>query len=204
MNNLTVQGRWPNVQKMSQINCLEMEAVYLTVKDFLPYLINKNALIQTENSTVTCYLNHQGGTKSLPLWHLTWKIWSLALENNLCLKSVHIGGKKNLLTDTLSRQGSVLRGLSKYRKDTQTTQRHTKTRKDGQRHAKTGKDAQRHTKTRKGSKKTFEVDKDTQRRTKTRKNLRVFARLCVSLRVFARLCVSLRNFACLCVVWVSL
>ena len=34
-------------------------------------------------------------------------------------------------------------GLSKYRKDTQTTQRHTKTRKDGQRHTKTGKDTQK-------------------------------------------------------------
>ena len=87
---------------------LEMEAVYLTVKHFLPYLINKNVLIQTDNSTVTCYLNLQGGTKSLQLWHLTWKLWSLVLENNIYLKSVHIAGKKNFLADTLSRQGSVL------------------------------------------------------------------------------------------------
>ena len=40
-------------------------------------------------------------------------------------------------------------GLSKYYKDTQTTQRHAKTHKDRQRHAKTRKDAQRHAKTRK-------------------------------------------------------
>ena len=52
----------------------------------------------------------------------------------------------------------VFTGLSKYRKDTQTTQRHTKTRKDGQRHAKTGKDA------------------------RLCVSLHVFARLCVSLR----------------------
>ena len=38
-------------------------------------------------------------------------------------------------------------GLSKYYKDTQTTQRHTKTRKDTQRHAKTRKDTQRSAKT---------------------------------------------------------
>ena len=85
INNLTVQGRWSNVQKMSHINCLEMEAVYLTVKHFLPYLINKNVLIQTDNYTVTCYLNHQGITKSLQLLHLTWKLWSLVLENNTFL-----------------------------------------------------------------------------------------------------------------------
>ena len=34
-------------------------------------------------------------------------------------------------------------GLSKYHKDTQTTQRHAKTGKDGQRRAKTHKDTQR-------------------------------------------------------------
>ena len=45
MNNLTVQGRWSNVPKMSHINCLEMVAIYLTVKDFLSYLVNENVLI---------------------------------------------------------------------------------------------------------------------------------------------------------------
>ena len=41
----------------------------------------------------------------------------------------------------------TLKGLSKYRKDTQTMQRRAKTRKDGQRRAKTHKDTQRHAKT---------------------------------------------------------
>ena len=85
-----------------------MGAVYLIAKDVLPYLINKNVLNQMDNSTVTCYLNHQGGTKLLPLLHLTLKRCSLALENNICLISVHIPGKKKLLADTLSRLGSVL------------------------------------------------------------------------------------------------
>ena len=58
-------------------------------------------------------------------------------------------------------EGESAGGLSKYYKDTQTTQRH----------AKSHKDTQRLTKTR----------KDTQRRAKTRKFLRVFVRLCVSL-----------------------
>ena len=42
----------------------------------------------------------------------------------------------------------LLNGLSKYYKDTQTTQRHTKTRKATQRHTKTRKDTQRNAKTR--------------------------------------------------------
>ena len=70
-------------------------------------------------------------------------------------------------------------GLFKYRKDTQTTQRRAKTRKDGQRHVKTGKDTQRRAKTRKDgkniyswqrhaktAKRLFKDDKDTQRRQK--------------------------------------
>ena len=43
-------------------------------------------------------------------------------------------------------------GLSKYYKDTQTTQRRAKTHKDAQRHAKTCKDTQRHGKKRKDGK----------------------------------------------------
>ena len=100
----TVQGRWLSLQKLSHFNCLEMEAVYLTMKHFLPNLSNKNVLIQIDNTTVAQYLNRQGGTKSLKPRHLTWKLWSLALENNICLKAVRIAGKKNVLADYLSRQ----------------------------------------------------------------------------------------------------
>ena len=61
MNSLTVQGRWSNLQKLQHINCLEMKAVYLTMKYFLQNLSNKNVLVQTDNTTVAQYLNHQGG-----------------------------------------------------------------------------------------------------------------------------------------------
>ena len=84
-------------------------------------------------------------------------------------------------------------GLSKYRKDTQTTQRHTKTRKDGQRRAKTRKDTQRHAKAAKKRLKLTKTHKDGQRHAKICVSLHVFVCLCVSLRVFARLCVSLRS-----------
>ena len=78
------------------------------------------------------------------------------------------------------------RGLSKYRKDTQTTQRHTKTRKDGQRRAKTRKDTQRHAKAAK---------KNPLKLTKTHKDGQRHAKICVSLHVFACLCATLRVFA---------
>ncbi|VDI67951.1 Hypothetical predicted protein, partial [Mytilus galloprovincialis] len=33
----------------------------------------------------------------------TWKLWQLALENQIFLKAAHIAGKKNILADHLSR-----------------------------------------------------------------------------------------------------
>ena len=95
MNNQTVQGHWSNLQRMSHINCLEMDAVFLTLKHFLRNLSGKNVLIRSDNQSVIQYLNHQGGTRSLDLCLLTWKLWLLALENNICLKAIHIAGKKN-------------------------------------------------------------------------------------------------------------
>ena len=62
-----------------------------------------------------------------------------------------------------------LLGLSKYRKDTQTTQRRAKTGKDTQRRAKTRKDTQRHTKKAKRRLKLTKTRKDRQRHAKTAK-----------------------------------
>ena len=102
-NSLIVQGTWSVEEKLLHINSLEMEAVFLTVKHFLPNLINKNVLIRSDNSTVVRYINKQGGTRSPQLCMRTWKLWQLALENQIFLKAAHIAGKKNILADHLSR-----------------------------------------------------------------------------------------------------
>ena len=64
MNSQTVQGCWSSLQKLSHINCLEMEAVYLTMKRFLPKLSNKDVLVQTDNTKVAQYLNRYEGTRT--------------------------------------------------------------------------------------------------------------------------------------------
>ncbi|XP_045212562.2 uncharacterized protein LOC123563664 [Mercenaria mercenaria] len=103
MNGYTVQGRWTNLQRLQHINCLEMEAIILSVTHNLPHLQNQNVMIRTDNTTVVQWINRQGGTKSVALWNLTWKLWSLALKNKICLKASYIAGKKNVLADRLSR-----------------------------------------------------------------------------------------------------
>ncbi|CAC5396319.1 unnamed protein product [Mytilus coruscus] len=102
-NSLIVQGSWSVEEKLLHINSLEIEAVFLTVKHFLPKLIGKNVLIRSENATVVRYINKQGGTRSPQPCMRTWKLWQLALENQIFLKAAHIAGKKNILADHLSR-----------------------------------------------------------------------------------------------------
>ena len=55
------QGSWSNTEKQLHINCLEVEAVVLTVQKFLPQLVNQSMLIRSNSSTVIQYINRQGG-----------------------------------------------------------------------------------------------------------------------------------------------
>ena len=103
MNNQTIQGLWPDKMKTQHINNLELEAVFLTVKHFLPQLRNKSVLVRSDNTTVVQYINKQGGTRSVLLCQETWKLWNLALENNMILIAAHIAGVSNTLADQLSR-----------------------------------------------------------------------------------------------------
>ena len=98
-----VQGRWPQEKKGWHINCLELEAVLLTVKNFLPQLVNQSVLIRSDNQSVVQHVNRQGGTRSSQLCYKVWELWQLAIENNIELKAAHIAGRVNILPDQLSR-----------------------------------------------------------------------------------------------------
>lgn len=103
MNNQFVQGTWTEQENKLHINCLELEAVLLTVKNFLPQLRNQNLLIRSDNTTVCQFLNKEGGTRSPQLCYKTWELLKLAIRNNIRLKAAHIAGKLNVLPDQLSR-----------------------------------------------------------------------------------------------------
>ena len=96
-------GFWSEEQKELHINCLELEAVILTIKNFLPQLRNQCVLVRSDNTTVIQYICSQGGTRSPQLCYKTWDLWQLAIKNNIILKAAHIAGKLNILPDQLSR-----------------------------------------------------------------------------------------------------
>ena len=98
-----VQGLWPPEKQAWHINCLELEAVLLTIKRFLPQLANQSVLIRSDNTTVVQYITRQGGTKSTQLCYKAWELWQLAIDNNIEWKAAHIAGRLNVLPDQLSR-----------------------------------------------------------------------------------------------------
>jgi ribonuclease HI len=103
MNEQIFQGNWTHAQSKRNINCLEMEAVFLTMKHFLTQIKDQAVLIRSDNPTVVQYINKQGGTKSPQLCYQVWDLWNMAIQNNIQLKAAHIAGKLNILADQLSR-----------------------------------------------------------------------------------------------------
>lgn len=103
VNNMIHQGTWSREESNLHINQLEMKAVFLSMKHFLPYLTNQSVLIRSDNIAVCQYINRMGGTKSPKLCYLTWDLWHLAIQNNIQLKAAHLSGRLNILADNLSR-----------------------------------------------------------------------------------------------------
>ncbi|MCG8035213.1 MAG: hypothetical protein JAZ03_23955 [Candidatus Thiodiazotropha taylori] len=101
--NQIFQGTWSTQEAKMHINWLEMKAVFLAVKHFLPILKGHVVLIRSDNTTVVQYVNKEGGTKSPPLCYLTWDLWHLARANSIILKGAHLAGSRNFLADSLSR-----------------------------------------------------------------------------------------------------
>ncbi len=60
-------GLWSEPQSRWHINRLEMEEVFLALKDFQPQLEQQHVQIRTDNSSVVSYINHQGGIRSRAL-----------------------------------------------------------------------------------------------------------------------------------------
>ncbi|KAI2668522.1 Transposon Tf2-11 polyprotein [Labeo rohita] len=87
------------------INCLEMLAVFLALKHFLPDLRDRHVLVRTDNTAVVSYINHQGGLRSRPLYKLAHQILVWSQDKLLSLRAVYVPGHLNLGADILSRQG---------------------------------------------------------------------------------------------------
>ncbi|XP_013874757.1 uncharacterized protein LOC106525168 [Austrofundulus limnaeus] len=104
-----VSGVWTLKQSRLHINCLELLAVLLALKQFCPVLQNQHVLIRTDNTTVVSYINRQGGTRSLPLLELSHTLLQWCNVHFLSIRATHVPGRLNLGPDLLSRGRPMVR-----------------------------------------------------------------------------------------------
>ena len=104
----TARGTWSLPESKLHINHLELQAVFLALKEFRTLVCNKTVLIATDNTTVVAYINKEGGMKSGSLCALLWKILSWCTRQQLTLKARHIPGRLNMIADKLSRLGQTI------------------------------------------------------------------------------------------------
>ncbi|XP_067245130.1 uncharacterized protein, partial [Chanodichthys erythropterus] len=105
MSGRSAQGLWEDHQLSWHINRLEMMAVFLALKHFLPDLRGFHVLVRTDNTAVVAYINHQGGLRSRRLYYLARQILLWSQGKLLSLRAAYIPGHQNGGADALSRQG---------------------------------------------------------------------------------------------------
>ncbi|KAL8590051.1 hypothetical protein ACOMHN_034282 [Nucella lapillus] len=108
MGPLHAQGLWNPDQANWHINALEMEAVCLALVTFQDQVLNKSIRLFTDNTTVACYINKQGGARSSTLSLMAESLLQWCYHRNITLQASHIAGKLNILADALSRSKAVL------------------------------------------------------------------------------------------------
>lgn len=99
----SVRGAWNSQMKLCHINYLELQAVWMALRHFLPFISGQNVLIRTDNTTVVAYVNKQGGLRSHQLHMLAHRLIVWASSHVLSLRATHVPGVLNRGADLLSR-----------------------------------------------------------------------------------------------------
>ena len=98
-----ISGLWTETEKRLHINCLEMKAVALSLRAFLPHIKNHHVLVRSDNMSVVAYINRQGGLRSYSLHRMAKHLLLWAEHNLSSLRAAHVPGILNLGPDMLSR-----------------------------------------------------------------------------------------------------
>lgn len=98
------QGTWSPEQCREHINVLEMMAVYLALRHYLPVLRGRHVLVRSDNTAVVYHINHMGGTRSLRLLQWTQRLLTWAASEFASLRAAHVPGTQNMVADFLSRR----------------------------------------------------------------------------------------------------
>ena len=82
-------------------NVLKLRAIYLALREFLPYLRGRHVLVRCDNKSAVYNVNHQGSAQSLQVAQqlLVW-----ALPYFSILRVMYLPGPQNMVADFLSHQ----------------------------------------------------------------------------------------------------
>ncbi|KAI2646019.1 ORF V: Enzymatic polyprotein [Labeo rohita] len=103
-NGQTASGSWSGPRLQWHINCLELLAVLLALRRFLPVLRDKHVLIRTDNVPTVAYINRQGGLHSRRMSQLARHLLLWSQTRLRSLRAIYIPGELNRAADALSRQ----------------------------------------------------------------------------------------------------
>ena len=103
----STKGLWSDQEKWLHINVLELKAVSLALRNFKDQCQSQTALVATDNSTVVAFRNKQGGTHSVEMCALLWKIMTWCHCYHITLKARQIPGCLIVMADLLSRSNQV-------------------------------------------------------------------------------------------------
>ncbi len=101
---MPASGQWSEPQIRWHINRLELEAVFLALKEFQAQLERQHVLIRTDNTSVVAYINRQGGVRSKALCKQAAMLLLWADSCLLSIRATHIPGLLNRGADMLSRR----------------------------------------------------------------------------------------------------
>ena len=108
LNDLVLSGLWPNKEFQLHINVLELKAVLLALKGLQEHLQGEKVLICSDNSTVVSYLSKEGGTHSIEMCALIWRILAFTNSRRIQIRARHVPGCLNVTADSLSRRDKVI------------------------------------------------------------------------------------------------
>ncbi|KAJ1124818.1 hypothetical protein NDU88_003267 [Pleurodeles waltl] len=102
LGDLEIKGLWSPEEQMFHINLLELWAVRLALKAFLPSLRGQSVQVLSDNTTAMWYINKQGGVGSYLLCREALRLWSWANDHQIFLEANHLAGVLNVRADSLS------------------------------------------------------------------------------------------------------
>ncbi len=103
-NGQAASGLWTGPRLLWHINCLELWAVHLALRQFRPLLLGKHMLVRTDNTAAVSYINRLGGIRSHRISQLTRHLLLWSHMQFKSLRAVHIPGQLKRAADALSRQ----------------------------------------------------------------------------------------------------